>query len=314
MQLFEPNCNGGGGVGEGGDPTTFGTPNGGGLDGGLGDMAGGGGAAGGMMGGEEDTQGGQQGGGAGGGFSGDPHEFINAGVQGSPQRPANYKEDCQDRACFPGYSLVHVTRGAEKEQRRMDSIQPGDMVLVERDGNLLNEPVLGFLHSLPSVSANVVEIRHEHGNFSASAAHIVPVVSAAGPREQFVGALKAGDRMYAAVVDSAVAQVKETTVLAIEHKVTTTGLWAPFTASGTIVVDGIVASAYASPSPQWPLPHAAAHTVLFWPRVYSQYIAAWDPFRSEEPAEVQDALHPFLTVMEHFAPNGRCKRSAAAAP
>eukprot|EP00929_Paragymnodinium_shiwhaense_P061468 TRINITY_DN3069_c0_g1_i4.p1 TRINITY_DN3069_c0_g1~~TRINITY_DN3069_c0_g1_i4.p1 ORF type:complete len:408 (+),score=62.34 TRINITY_DN3069_c0_g1_i4:697-1920(+) len=292
--LFDANCNGGGGVGEGGDPTTFGTPNGGGLDGGLGDMAGGGGGAAGTVAG---GLGDQTGGGVGGGFSGDPAEFVNGNA---PQTPANYKDIHQDRACFPGLSLVHVRRegGIEKEQRRMDDLRPGDAVLVEREGPLLSwEPVLGFLHALPSASpANVVEIRHEHGNFSASAAHIVKVETVAGPRERFVGEVKVGDRLYAATLSGD--SVQQTRVLSSEHKVTNSGLWAPYTAAGTIVVDNIVASAYASPSPRWPLPHAAAHTVLFLPRVLAQYIPGWSTWDSEEAAWVPEGTHPLLEVLE----------------
>merc|ERR1719446_53279 len=49
-------------------------------------------------------------------------------------------------ACFPGDALVHV-QGAG--QTPLAKIGPGDMVLVDNNGQMRYEPVLAFLHSLP---------------------------------------------------------------------------------------------------------------------------------------------------------------------
>eukprot|EP00929_Paragymnodinium_shiwhaense_P008821 TRINITY_DN112798_c0_g1_i1.p1 TRINITY_DN112798_c0_g1~~TRINITY_DN112798_c0_g1_i1.p1 ORF type:complete len:572 (-),score=105.50 TRINITY_DN112798_c0_g1_i1:367-2082(-) len=213
----------------------------------------------------------------------------------------------EEIGCFPGESVVHTYAEGEEEQRRMDSLQKGDLILVERDGYLVREAVLSFLHRLPSASGAFVEVRHERGLFSATSSHIVPVMSADRQVDQrFVGGLRPGDRLLGAGLgDNASAPVEKLTVLSVRHKVAKAGLWAPLTAAGTVVVDGVVASAYASTSEELPLPHAVAHVMLFLPRVLEQTFASMGIACSSRDAgagTTDEGLHPFLKVLVKQTP------------
>jgi len=57
-------------------------------------------------------------------------------------------------------------------------------------------------------------------------------------------------------------------ILAIGQGITASGMYAPFTASGALVVDGVAVSNYGTPTSKSSLPHAAAHAAFFSLRVY----------------------------------------------
>jgi len=151
--------------------------------------------------------------------------------------------------CFPGDATVDVYgRGAT----RMASLSVGDRVLIE-NGEF--EPVLSFLHKVPGV-AKAMTMVHSQGTFQASENHIVFTSRGDMP----VSALRPGDELLM--------QSGPSTILAIGHENTATGMYAPFTASGALVVDGVVASNYGTPTSKSSLPHAAAHAAFFTLRVY----------------------------------------------
>jgi len=151
--------------------------------------------------------------------------------------------------CFPGDATVDVYgRGAT----RMTSLSVGDRVLVE-NGEF--EPVLSFLHKVPGV-AKAMTMVHSQGTFQASENHIVFTSRGDMP----VSALRPGDELLV--------QSGPSTILTIGQAITATGMYAPFTASGALVVDGVVASNYGTPTSKSSLPHAAAHAAFFSLRVY----------------------------------------------
>jgi len=75
--------------------------------------------------------------------------------------------------CFPGEAFAEI-RG--HGYMRLDEVQVGNELLVEREGALVYEPVLGFIHTIQGASRTLTKfltILHEHGQFRASANHSV---------------------------------------------------------------------------------------------------------------------------------------------
>lgn len=171
--------------------------------------------------------------------------------------------------CFPGDATVHVYgRGAT----RVASLSVGDQVLVESvAGKLKFEPVLAFLHKVPTSTGawhGSLTVVHAHGTFRASENHVVFVVSEDSAHEDMpVSAVRPGDQLLVQSAGQKGSMVPSP-VLAIGREITAAGMYAPFTSSGAIIVDGVVASNYGAPSPGMRLPHGAAHAAFFALRAY----------------------------------------------
>merc|ERR1712228_873985 len=75
--------------------------------------------------------------------------------------------------------------------------------------------------------------------------------------------LVAGDKLYVAEESGVFARE----VLSVTQSSGRSGMFAPMTPSGTIVVDNVVASNYASYAHTW-FPHCALHTVFFPVRAF----------------------------------------------
>jgi hypothetical protein len=225
--------------------------------------------------------------------------------------PCCKKED--DNACFPGEATAHV-KG--KGDVVVAALRVGDEVLVERQGQLVHEPILSFLHVIPKSKKPLpfVTVAHVHGVFRASAAHITFVATESGQSSKLVGKLQAGDIIFAACDEGSAWDAKPSKILAIKEGNTNSGMYAPLTASGTIVVDGVLASNYASSSEEKHLPHHWAHALFLPVRIYHYFGLndklqhMWrnvciDPGAMTEwlcqgagKAEMEE-LHPYLRVM-----------------
>lgn len=179
--------------------------------------------------------------------------------------------------CFPGDATVNVYgRGATD----VASLSVGDSVLVESGAF---EPVLSFLHKVPGV-AQALKLVHAQGVFRASENHIVFTsrgdmpASALRPGDEFLVQSVAGEKPMPSVI------------LAIGREITTTGMYAPFTSSGALVVDGVVASNYGAPSSRVSLPHGAAHAAFFALRMFHHLDLG-------TPPKLDVTLHPFAKMM-----------------
>lgn len=219
--------------------------------------------------------------------------------------------------CFAGEATADVQgRGAVA----MAQLRVGDQVLVESSGQLAYEPVLSFLHVVhpaPGKKAPFLTIVHSHGKFQATENHIVFVADPEGGSNRvskLVGKLLVGDELFIARHP---ARREFSQVSAILRSNGEMGLYAPLTASGTIVVDGVVASNYASPSVNKELSHRAAHVFLLPVRVYhflglrrllasfwqgacshgSSHSQHWLCQGSSENAAASEEMHPYIAVM-----------------
>lgn len=212
-------------------------------------------------------------------------------------------------ACFAGESIVH-TRG--RGQVPMATLEVAEEVLVEESvGVLVYQPVLSFLHRIRAEEAPFLTVKHERGVLRATAGHLVFVLEGLRRTDRPVGLLQPGDVLLAADSTGSDVMLTPSRVTAIHQSVTSIGLHAPLTASGTVIVDGVVASIYATPSLKVWLPHAAAHVVLLPVRLYHRlglaHITAsvWETAQRlglskantcNQDAITEDEWHPYLDV------------------
>jgi len=210
-------------------------------------------------------------------------------------------------ACFPGQAQVHTANGLLD----MSELRVGDEVLVETtDGRLEHAPVLSFLHTIPAYKAgSYVTLTHEHGILRASENHVIFLCGAKARTERRAGEIRIGDYLCAASAGSA--HVLSSMVLKVEVREGASGMFAPLTSSGTVVVDGAVASNYATPD-SLPIKHSVMHATLFPLRLYYSYgldtklaplwstlcaLLGWNTACSSEQFE----LHPYVSFFHEAA-------------
>jgi len=227
------------------------------------------------------------------------------GRTGKKGKGKKNKKKGEDAKCFPGEAVVQVQgRGLVP----IASVRIGDLVLVakpEAGAPLEYEALLDWLHVAKGVESSFVTIHHEQGVFRASPNHLVFAASGnLGYDDMPAGLLRESDVLFA-IKDNSLGPSK---ILAIEYDSFSLGMYAPLTHTGTIVVDGVLASNYATPSRGVRLPHWLAHAV-FWPvRIFHSlgfarmFSAAKPMFFGDNElkgpeAEALDTMHPYCSFL-----------------
>ena len=153
--------------------------------------------------------------------------------------------------CFAGSTQVTLADGSHKS---LSDLRIGDRVLVDHLGTF--EPVSSFIHAKADglFSFLAVDLRSLKSNRSStlyvSPNHLIFEFGSGDAR--FAGKLRPGDRVQ--FVDEHELVPAEIVRVQLTQQ---EGYYAPLTPSGTIVVDGVVASNYATVSN-----HALAHRVM----------------------------------------------------
>eukprot|EP00929_Paragymnodinium_shiwhaense_P026555 TRINITY_DN15783_c0_g1_i1.p1 TRINITY_DN15783_c0_g1~~TRINITY_DN15783_c0_g1_i1.p1 ORF type:complete len:472 (-),score=90.74 TRINITY_DN15783_c0_g1_i1:345-1682(-) len=211
-------------------------------------------------------------------------------------------EDCQNSQCvkakgecFPGDAVVTV-RDSIDGTSTADSIanlQVGDVVLAgSADGVLRFESVLGFLHEETSAPSSHLVVQHAVGKFRVSFNHLVYTLrhgDGEAPQDKAAIELRIGDSIFVPLGEAGQEGAMATSkVLALQHvEGSMAGMYAPLTASGHIIVDGVLASTFAT-SANSRIPHAAQQAVFFTVRAA---VLLMGLFNLRSPA-VADALWP----------------------
>eukprot|EP00928_Gymnodinium_smaydae_P030445 TRINITY_DN22647_c0_g1_i1.p1 TRINITY_DN22647_c0_g1~~TRINITY_DN22647_c0_g1_i1.p1 ORF type:complete len:753 (-),score=127.59 TRINITY_DN22647_c0_g1_i1:294-2507(-) len=204
-------------------------------------------------------------------------------------------------ACFPGEASAFV-RG--RGPTALDQLRIGDEVRTsEEDGSF--EPILGFLHADRGSSLQgFVTLFHELGQLRVSARHLVFAVGSddadTQPTSHFAAELRPGDRLLTVSGSSR--------ILSVDRGQSSRGMFAPLTASGTIVVDGVVASNYATAGER--LSHGLLHATMF-PLRASYKLGLWplaEKFlslrgSSSSNAEGYSGLHAWPALLDRVVPN-----------
>uniref|UniRef100_A0AAV2JZ32 Hedgehog protein n=2 Tax=Knipowitschia caucasica TaxID=637954 RepID=A0AAV2JZ32_KNICA len=148
--------------------------------------------------------------------------------------------------CFPGDALVSLADGGTK---RMSDIVPGDMVLsssADGLGPLTYSPVLSFMDRQPHTNKTFYVINTSDGaSISLTAAHLIFVSDCTKHtlRTAFASDVRAGQCVVTAQGS------RGANMSAVVSSVTqrrSSGLYAPLTEHGAIVVDHVLASCYAA--------------------------------------------------------------------
>lgn len=181
--------------------------------------------------------------------------------------------------CFPAASVVRLEGGGETT---VDRVRAGDRVLAtDGEGRLLYSEVLTFLDRDEGATRVFVRVHlSDNSSVTATEAHLLLLASGA---PVFAGAVLPGDRL---LVPGGWARALRTS------RVLRRGVFAPLTATGTIVVDGAVASCYAAVRSQ-----ALAHWALAPLRAWLKVAPTPQPTRG---------VHPYVsalyTVATHLLP------------
>lgn len=210
--------------------------------------------------------------------------------------------------CFPGNAQVSLRDGRTK---LMQDVRPGDQVLAsstaDGQGPLLYSPVLSFLDRQPNVTKTFYVIGTDGGvSIALTAAHLIFVSDCNGVFEKWGNAtlrmVFASDvRPGQCVVTSQGRRESELALVTSVKEQRRSGLYAPLTQHGSIMVNSVLVSCYAAiNSPQ------LAHWVLAPLRLVYSFIT---------PAQPQsDGLHWYPQILQwlgrmfldakHFHPLG----------
>jgi len=261
------------------------------------------------------------------------------------EREAEMEEPCKlavasyfgSASCFPGTSLVH-------ERRRgtilVGDIRPGDEI---KDACGTFSRVVALLHSKASTAEVYLQISYRcmdgsTGCLTMSPDHLLRVRK--GDKAQ-MSSTSCAKGVCEASIDSqwdwiAAQDVRSghevedergqpATVEAV-HRTCCLGAFAPLTASGQLLVDGVICSCYAPPAP-WGIPHSTCHAAMLPLRLldstkvsvehWTRFNGAKDPLLTVDALwllpDMQDvSLHPWAsgllrtaTLAQTFASNAR---------
>jgi hypothetical protein len=182
--------------------------------------------------------------------------------------PMRYYATCEEPYCFPGAATVQLADGTQKQ---LSALRAGDFIQTfNAEGEIQYERLLGDFHGQNDKLESYLQLILQDGRtLEVSEGHLVFVADVASAptsnrmqmRTIRAAALQPGVHMLLVAPDMAEASVRENSRFAPQkllpqnlstvRRVTRSGVYAPFTLSGQLIVDGVAASSYAL---LWPEP------------------------------------------------------------
>eukprot|EP00929_Paragymnodinium_shiwhaense_P122758 TRINITY_DN957_c1_g1_i1.p1 TRINITY_DN957_c1_g1~~TRINITY_DN957_c1_g1_i1.p1 ORF type:complete len:744 (+),score=83.68 TRINITY_DN957_c1_g1_i1:320-2233(+) len=165
----------------------------------------------------------------------------------------------EKKECFPADAMVQVSQTLRLP---LWQVEVGQEILAKStSGEVSFEKVVGVVHRIASAVSNkssrggsLLEIEHELGSFRATSNHIIFTNSG----DRAVGSVLVGDYLRF-MQGEAMAMSR---VHAVAPSPSVGGLVSPLTASGSAIVDGVLASTYAD-GHSATARHAAMHAAFF---------------------------------------------------
>ena len=176
-------------------------------------------------------------------------------MEGRPPRSPTF--------CFSGSSTVQTLRGTLS----VSDLKLGDSVLTQRPGQAAHftevrksthrgpflAQFLGWLDRSASKLAILLNVSTNSSSITLSASHVIFRATKSGSIESiYAGDLQKGDKLVKSKSDKL---IEEEEVVNVET-VRESSYWAPLTKDGTLLVDGFLASSYAS------YPHQASEMLM----------------------------------------------------
>ncbi|CAF1332738.1 unnamed protein product [Rotaria magnacalcarata] len=177
--------------------------------------------------------------------------------------------------CFPGRSIAITENGLMKS---LSHLKKGDRVLVmNKDNTLMYEPIEGFIHlkrdglfDFLLINIKIDDHKNTTTSLFISLNHLIFLADDAELKSAiFASQLHVGDRIKYLHNNQIVAAKIESIYLTKEE-----GFYAPLTPSGTIIIDNVVVSNYATVSN-----HQLAHYVM---NIYRWWIHLFGSNESNE--------------------------------
>jgi hypothetical protein len=146
--------------------------------------------------------------------------------------------------CFSADSTVTTPTGP----MRMDQLRVGHQVMVMNDATGLStfERVDSFIHRRADIETEFYQLKTVAGNtLTLSPLHMVPVLTCGSPSSSASTIYAKDARVGQCLLTHADGQIVQSRIEDV-GQVTKTGIFAPLTKSGNLMVDDVVASCYAS--------------------------------------------------------------------
>ena len=160
-------------------------------------------------------------------------------------------------SCFSGTSQIALADGSFKS---LSQIQIGDQVMINE--NNVYEPVIAFIHANREGLFDFLAIEVYSSLSNSSSTMLVSpnhlIFDFESRKARFAGKLRTGDQVQF-IYNNKIIPGEIINIRLTKEE----GYYAPLTPSGTIVVDGVVASNYASVSN-----HALAHQMMSFYRLW----------------------------------------------
>eukprot|EP00929_Paragymnodinium_shiwhaense_P123618 TRINITY_DN9769_c0_g1_i2.p1 TRINITY_DN9769_c0_g1~~TRINITY_DN9769_c0_g1_i2.p1 ORF type:complete len:410 (-),score=54.55 TRINITY_DN9769_c0_g1_i2:270-1445(-) len=173
--------------------------------------------------------------------------------------------------CFSGDASVTVP---ERGLVRLAHVRIGDSVLVETaSADIAYQKIEGFLHAASTEATSHVTISHETGELRLSETHLVYLITPSGEKMEAAAAtVHTGD--YLSIVAFDAEATTTSRVLSVWRSSHASGMYAPITASGKVIVDGVVSSSFALPNLAFAMSHGPMHVALYLSRAIRMLLGA----------------------------------------
>eukprot|EP00929_Paragymnodinium_shiwhaense_P108049 TRINITY_DN74382_c0_g1_i1.p1 TRINITY_DN74382_c0_g1~~TRINITY_DN74382_c0_g1_i1.p1 ORF type:complete len:676 (+),score=146.02 TRINITY_DN74382_c0_g1_i1:129-2156(+) len=199
-------------------------------------------------------------------------------------------------SCFPNQASVEVLGAG---LTTLDRLRTGDYLLTESaSGALQYAPVLGILHAVPEQTfeeaSGFLGVSHSRGELRLTKNHLLFVKRRGDSiAHKLADELRVGDEL---LLRDAAGSLRESKVLEVRLDAGRAAMYAPLTSTGTLLVDGVLASSYAGPS-GLRVGHAEAHALFFFVRAY--YHLRLDKVIGMfiRPDVATPEMHPFVSLL-----------------
>ena len=156
------------------------------------------------------------------------------------QESAKNQKPEEGNNCFPGSSLVSIYEGDTMREMSLKNLQVGQLVMTNENGKNKPSRVVTFLHTEPQKESLFLKIKFDNGGcLNVSKNHLLMVKSGKCLMSKTASEVRVGDNNISLKIG------ERSTVISVEQ-IPETGVFCPLTESGTLFVDGVLVSCYAT--------------------------------------------------------------------